>query len=80
MPRTMRASCVRSKAIPRMKVGFRTVLAEWPVANPAERAANEPVDEDDYAAVFDELVDRISELVRSLHGTIAPELGVRKRA
>jgi protein-tyrosine-phosphatase len=69
-----------AKAIPKMKVGFRTVLAEWPVANPAERAANEPVDEDDYAAVFDELVDRVSELVRSLHGTVTPQAGVRKHA
>jgi hypothetical protein len=69
-----------AKAILKMKVGFRTVVADWPVANPAERAADEPVDEDDYAAVFDEHVERVSELVRSLHGTITPQAGVRRHA
>ena len=59
-----------AKAIP--KVGYRTIFLEWPIANPAENLER-PDWEAGYGAVFDELVDRISELVRGLHGTIAPQ-------
>src|SRR6185436_17428160 len=50
----------------------RTIALEWPVPEPSEGAA--PLaDENAYAAVFDGLVDRISELVRGLHGTVTPQ-------
>jgi phosphate transport system protein len=70
-----------AKAMPKLRLGFRAILLEWPVANPAERAADEPVGEEEYAAVFDELVDRISELIRGLHGQIESQRsGGRKHA
>jgi len=57
-----------ARSIPR--VAYRTILLEWPVDNPADRSGDAPAGEEDYAAVFDDLVDRISDLIRSLHGTI----------
>ena len=53
-----------AQAIPRLH--YRTIFLEWPIANPAESSEGEAA----YAAVFDELVDRITELVRGLHGEI----------
>jgi phosphate transport system protein len=66
-----------ARAIP--KVSYRTIFLEWPLADPAERAAAREANDSDYAAVFDALVDQISELVRGLHGTIESlQPGVRK--
>jgi phosphate transport system protein len=67
-----------ARAIP--KVGYRTIFLEWPIPRPASDPATTDR-EAEYAAVFDELVERISELVRGLHGTIAtPTSGGRKHA
>ncbi len=55
-------------AIP--KVGFRTILLEWDVEGPDP----ETEAESGYASVFDALVDRITDLIRGLHGTIETEV------
>jgi phosphate transport system protein len=68
-----------AKALQKKTVGFRTIVLEWPVPEASDGAA--PLaDENAYAAVFDDLVDRISELVRGLHGTVTPQSGARKHA
>jgi protein-tyrosine-phosphatase len=67
-----------AKALQKKKVGFRTIVLEWPV--PANEGPDALADESAYAAVFDELVDRITELARGLHGTVTPQAGARKHA
>jgi phosphate transport system protein len=67
-----------AKALQKKKVGFRTIVLEWPV--PANEGPDALADENAYAAVFDELVDRITELARGLHGTVTPQAGARKHA
>jgi phosphate transport system protein len=57
-----------AKAMP--KLGYRTILVEWQVPNPCESTEEGHSADEAYTAAFDELVDRISELVRGLHGTI----------
>ena len=54
------------------KVGFRTIFLEWDVESPPADAADA---DDAYAAMFDDLVDRITDLIRGLHGTIETEVG-----
>jgi protein-tyrosine-phosphatase len=55
-------------AIP-TKLAFHTIRLEWDVKKPAEIAA------DGYTAVFDDLLARITELIRALHGTVAAAQG-----
>jgi len=57
-----------AKATP--KVGYRTILVEWDLPDPSTVAGDDATVAQAYAAVFDELVDRITELVEGLHGTI----------
>ncbi|MFQ5353010.1 MAG: phosphate signaling complex protein PhoU [Candidatus Binatia bacterium] len=49
-----------ASALPRL--GYRTIALEWDVAQPGEGGPT-------YAEVFDDLVERITLLIRSLHGT-----------
>ena len=51
------------------RLGFRTIRLEWDVVDPA--AATAGSDDSTYMAAFDDLVARISELIRDLHGTVA---------
>ncbi len=69
-----------ARAISEKGFGFRTIVLEWPVANPAEIAERQGIDvAEAYARVFEDLVDRIAELIRALHGDIeTPELVKRK--
>jgi protein-tyrosine-phosphatase len=55
-------------AIP-SKLAFHTIRLEWDVKKPAELAT------DGYAAVFDDLLARITDLIRALHGTVAAAQG-----
>jgi len=55
-------------AIPK-KLAFHTIRLEWDVKKPSEIA------EHGYEAVFDDLVARITELIRALHGTVAAAKG-----
>jgi phosphate transport system protein len=55
-------------AIP-AKLAFHTIRLEWDVKLPGELAT------DGYAAVFDDLLARITELIRALHGTVAATQG-----
>lgn len=50
-------------------LGYRSILLEWDVKNPAEIEAESSEPVDGYAVVFDELVKRISSLIRALHGS-----------
>jgi len=66
-----------AKSLPR--VGYRTIALEWDVDNPSDGASD--ATQERYEAVFDDLVERITELIRSLHGTIEkPQLGVKQHA
>jgi protein-tyrosine-phosphatase len=50
------------------RLGFRTIRLEWDVADPSVSASDDTAA---YAAVYDDLVSRITELIRDLHGTVA---------
>jgi len=65
-----------ASAIP--PLAYRAILLEWDVENPSTAMGEPPVVTAEYEKVFEELVERISELIRSLHGTIElEELGER---
>jgi phosphate transport system protein len=53
------------------RLGFRTIRLEWDVPDPSTAAGASSDDTSAYAAVFDDLVSRITELIRDLHGTVA---------
>jgi phosphate transport system protein len=53
------------------KLAFHTIRLEWDVKKPRDLAG------DGYAAVFDDLLARITELIRALHGTVAASQGKR---
>jgi phosphate transport system protein len=50
-------------------LGYRSILLEWETKNPADVEAESTEEVDGYAVVFDELVSRISALIRALHGS-----------
>jgi len=54
-------------AVPK-RLGFRTIRLEWDVADPSAASSDDAAA---YAAVYDDLVSRITELIRDLHGTVA---------
>ena len=60
------------KALP--KVGFKTVVLEWHIADPTHPAAGETA-EQAYTQAFDQLLERIQWLIRSLHGTVVDQIG-----
>jgi len=49
-------------------LGYRSILLEWDVRNPADIDAEGGDSVDGYSVVFDELVEHISSLIRALHG------------
>ncbi len=53
------------------RLGFRTIRLEWDVADPSSGSAASSDDTTAYATAFDDLVARITELIRDLHGTVA---------
>ncbi len=57
-----------ARALP--KLAFRTILLEWDVADPLSGVDDDESVRRRYERMFDELVERITELIRSLHGTI----------
>jgi phosphate transport system protein len=57
-------------AIP-TKLAFHTIRLEWDVKKPRDLGEN------GYATVFDDLLGRITELIRALHGTVAASYGKR---
>jgi phosphate transport system protein len=59
------------KALP--KVGFKTVVLEWHIADPTHPAAGQ-TPEEAYTQAFDELLERIQWLIRSLHGTVVDQI------
>lgn len=59
------------KAIP--KVGFKTVVLEWNIADPTHPAADQTAEEA-YTQAFDQLLERIQWLIRSLHGTVVDQI------
>jgi phosphate transport system protein len=61
-------------AIP-AKLAFHTIRLEWDVKRPPELARGGKTPADGYAAVFDDLLTRITELIRALHGTVAASQG-----
>jgi hypothetical protein len=52
------------------KLAFRTILLEWDVADPLVGVDDAESLRRGYERVFDDLVERLTELIRSLHGTI----------
>jgi len=57
-------------------LGYRTIMLEWDVNDPSQIEGDDATLEAQYAAVFDELVERTTYLIRGLHGTISDtELG-----
>jgi phosphate transport system protein len=49
--------------------GYKTIVLEWDVLNPLEATADDQERQELYAVVFDDLLGRISSLIRGLHGT-----------
>lgn len=55
-----------SKALGSRTLGFRTVIVEWDMDHAASSAGHEVL-----STLFDDLLERITRLVQSLHGTVA---------
>ncbi|MFN2377878.1 MAG: phosphate signaling complex protein PhoU [Candidatus Binatia bacterium] len=54
-----------SRALANQTLGFRTVVADWDLTDALEDPGPEALN-----ALFDELLERITQLVQSLHGTV----------
>jgi hypothetical protein len=62
-----------AEALAKQTLGFRTVLVDWDMADDLSGASPE-----DLPALFDDVVERITRLVQSLHGTVS-SLGTGRR-
>ena len=69
--KTIVAIGAEAAAVIPKRLGFRTIRLEWDVADPSAAAAGPTDVTAACSAIFDDLVTRISELIRDLHGTVA---------
>lgn len=60
-----------AKALP--EVGYKTVVLVWHIADPTHPASGQTA-EQVYAQAFDELLEGIRQLIRSLHGTVVEKV------
>jgi phosphate transport system protein len=60
-----------AKALP--EVGYKTVVLEWHIVDPTRPGSGE-TPEQVYARAFDELLEHVRRLIRSLHGTVVGQI------
>ena len=60
-----------AKALP--EVGYKTVVLVWHITDPT-RPASGQTSEQAYAQAFEELLERMRRLIRSLHGTVMDQI------
>lgn len=64
-----------ARALASRTFGFRTVVVEWDIDDPSRGLGVEETKAKAHAALFDELLERTTALIQSLHGTVSA-LGV----
>lgn len=60
-----------ARALASRTFGFRTVVLEWDISNPSGGLGVEETQAKAYSALFDDLLERTTQLIQSLHGTVS---------
>ena len=60
-----------ARALATRTFGFRTVIVEWEIEDPMPAGASDETRAKALTRMFDDLLERITQLIQSLHGTVA---------